>query len=908
MMSCLLCLAILQSCLSHGQKIPKNRIFDDDGMVLNMLQVQAQPLNTKINLSAGESRQPKKIHALMNQTFPRQIQVETSFFQKLEQEGAQLGLEDGIAVVVPGFGDPERAEVLKKNIAWLKTQDVPFDCVIYVYRSESEFPISAQDYAPCKLIRNLGYWMDHVRAFPLNQSRRRWVLHMVDSIEVHADVRLKRMIDIMKANGLRHAAPTFPIYNKYSIMAQDVTSEGPGRLVNFIELQLDLFSRDYFACLQDIIDDDNMMGWGMDRVLASLCEGKKGLLDEMTIHKMFTGSYDWDDAQESMAIYFYRLGKKFPQLTVFDPLNRSNNHLSQLKEPLDAVTDRAIPNLAPPNSSKFRMLEQKGAQDGLEDGIALIITGVAGFGDYKRCPLVKSNIAWMQSQGIPFECTIYVYYATNDFILVDDNYAPCKLVRLPGYRMDHLRHFSLNRTRRRWVLHMRDNIQPDANVKLGRMIDIMRANGLSHAAPTLPIDQRFLKNPIMGSRGNASGRMVSFIKFQMDMFSREHFACLQDMISDDNGIGWGLDMLMPSFCGGKRGLIDEMTVTQRYQELGREADFQRHVGIMLGQFVTKFPGLPLANTNTTYSELMEPLKSNASHPLLSRLSSTGHSQVAQLPSVGLVTTEQAIPNLVPPNTTKFRLLEREGSISGLEAGVAVILPGIESSQQARSAKKNIAWVKTQGIPFECTIYFNRTFKDLREQDFAPCKVVIHSGHWLDHLRAFSLMQTRRSWVLHMMEGIEPQADVNLSRMIGIMKANSLSHAAPTFPTYDRYPIMATVGQQPGRMVSFIELHMDMFSREYFACLQDTVSEDNGRGFGIDMLLPSLCNGRRGLIDEMSMLRNSTEPYRWDEADRTMGILLGELAVKFPGVSLADRNTTYSELVEPDKEEHVTETN
>lgn len=902
MMSCLLCLAILPSCLSHVGTIPENDIFTDRSMVLNMLQVQAQPLNTKSNMSAGDARQPDKVYAIKNEAFPRQLQGETSFFQNLEQEGAQKGLEEGIAVVVPGFGDPERAEVLKKNVAWLKTQDVPFDCSIYVYRSESEFPISSKDYAPCKLIRHPGYWMDHLRAFPLNRTRRRWVLHMVDSVVVHADVRLKRMIDIMKANGLRHAAPTFPMYNKYPIMAQDATSE-VGRSVKFIELQLDLFSRDYFACLQDTYDEDNAMGWGMDRVLSSLCEGGKGLIDEMTMQKVFTGSYAWDDASESMAIYFHRLEKKFPQLIVLDPMNRSNNHLSRLKEPLDALTDRAIPNLVPPNSSEFRMLEQKGAHDELEDGIALIITGWYGFGDYARCDLVKKNIAWIQSQGVPFECTIYAYYNAKDFILVDKNYAPCKLVRMPGYRMDHLRHFPLNQTRRRWILHMKDSMKPDANLKLSRMIDIMKANGLSHAAPTLPTSERF---PIMASRGKAPGRLVSFIKFQMDLFSREQFACLQDMINEDNSIGWGLDMVLPSFCGGKRGLIDDMTVTQPFKENYRQNDFERHVGIMLGQFVTKFPDLPLADLNTTYSELIEPVKSNVSHPLLSRLSSTGHSQIAQLPSVGFATSERAVPNLVPPNSTKFRILEKKGASSGLDAGIAVILPGIGNWQQARSVKKNIAWVKTQGVPFECTAYFNSSFEGLMEQDYAPCKVVIHPGHWLDHLRAFSLKQTRRRWVLHMMEGVEPQANLKLSRMIGIMKANTLSHAAPTFPTYEKYPIMATEGQKPGRMVSFIELQMDLFSRKYFACLQDLITEDNGRGFGIDVLLPALCDGRRGLIDEMSMLRNSTEPYRWGEADRNMGILLGELAIKFPGLQLVDRNATYSELTEPHKQDPVAE--
>merc|ERR1719329_1624980 len=46
----------------------------------------------------------------------------------------------------------------------------------------------------------------------------------------------------------------------------------------------------------------------------------------------------------------------------------------------------------------------------------------------------------------------------------------------------------------------------------------------------------------------------------------------------------------------------------------------------------------------------------------------------------------------------------------------------------------------------------------------------------------------------------------------------------------------------GRKVDFIELHMDLFSRRYFACLQDAVDANNTLGWGMDFMLPGLCGG------------------------------------------------------------------
>lgn len=265
------------------------------------------------------------------------FQPHATKFRRLEQEGAKRGLEDGIAVIVPGFGDEQRAELVKKNIRWLQSEGVPFDCTIYVYRTVAEFPLVEQEYAPCKLIRHPGHWMDHLKAFPLNETRRRWVLHLMDSIDP-LGVDLPRMINIMNANGLAHASPSFSeSYDRYPIMASQGASVG--RFVSFIELQLDMFSREYFACLQDLVSDENGMGWGMDYVLPSLCEGSIGIIDEMNMVKRYQGSYAWDEAVRRMEVFLKELAAKYPGL---DFVDRDSSYAQLVKpEPRTQAVEQA---------------------------------------------------------------------------------------------------------------------------------------------------------------------------------------------------------------------------------------------------------------------------------------------------------------------------------------------------------------------------------------------------------------------------------------------------------------------------------------------------------------------------------------------------------------------------------------
>lgn len=237
-------------------------------------------------------------------------------------------LEDGIAVIVPGLGNRTRVPTVQRNIQWLKTQGVPFECWVYVYRTEKDFPLDTSSLAPCKVVRHAGFWLSHMLAWPLEKTKMRWVLHMEDGTEPQSNVNLKQIFKIMVKNGLGHAAPTFdPLLETnpfcctgiYPLLARQETAK-VGRFVDFIEFHFDVLSREYFSCLQSHIDpsgdDDMMIGWGMDKLLPALCggavsgseveAGRIGLLDQMTIRKRHFGSYTYEHGQRGLELFLGR--------------------------------------------------------------------------------------------------------------------------------------------------------------------------------------------------------------------------------------------------------------------------------------------------------------------------------------------------------------------------------------------------------------------------------------------------------------------------------------------------------------------------------------------------------------------------------------------------------------------------
>lgn len=233
----------------------------------------------------------------------------------LQKDRQRKFIHDGVLVVVPGLGSEERALTVERNVQWLKRQNLPFECLIYVYLSEEEFPLAARRFEPCKLIRHAGRWLSHLKAVPLQTTKMQWVVHMEDGTEPQENVNLSMILQTMVANGLGWAAPTFDtsttpndyIDEQYPVLNRQASTR-IGRFVDFIELHFDVFTRDYFACLQrniDSSDDDILLGWGMDRLLPALCResGRLGLMDKMTMVKRHWGSYDHTAAQRGMDLF-----------------------------------------------------------------------------------------------------------------------------------------------------------------------------------------------------------------------------------------------------------------------------------------------------------------------------------------------------------------------------------------------------------------------------------------------------------------------------------------------------------------------------------------------------------------------------------------------------------------------------
>eukprot|EP00928_Gymnodinium_smaydae_P096864 TRINITY_DN863_c1_g1_i1.p1 TRINITY_DN863_c1_g1~~TRINITY_DN863_c1_g1_i1.p1 ORF type:complete len:332 (-),score=37.47 TRINITY_DN863_c1_g1_i1:28-960(-) len=241
--------------------------------------------------------------------------------QYAQAEQRLLDIEkEGFAVVIPGVANQERADLVARNIKWLRGQSLPFECWMYVYLSVEELPLNASDYEPCNIVRHEGFWMGHILALPLNTTRKPWVLHLMDSIEPQDSVNLKELTQIMLSNDLGMSSPTFDhslggvLHDYFPIMFRQ-TNKSIGRFVDYIELHFNVFSRNYFSCLQDNIAMDNLMGWGMAKLLASLCggaqdpivnAGRMGLIDKMTMKKWWGGSYDYADARKQMESYFHK--------------------------------------------------------------------------------------------------------------------------------------------------------------------------------------------------------------------------------------------------------------------------------------------------------------------------------------------------------------------------------------------------------------------------------------------------------------------------------------------------------------------------------------------------------------------------------------------------------------------------
>jgi len=212
-----------------------------------------------------------------------------------------------VLVVVPGFGNPNHAELLQNNIKWLRTQSVPITCDIYVY---AELPLVEAEYAPCKLIRRSGFWTE----FLADVSDERLlhidcVLIWLDDVEVAPDADMQRMLQIMKCNNLDVSSPAFhpDHHTQYEVLAchRPDLFLSVGRYVNFIEYQFTFFHVEAFRCLRKLVRPDvNPRGWGLDMEYPATCASKcMGVMDEVWMRDTSSGSYDRGQAKAEINAY-----------------------------------------------------------------------------------------------------------------------------------------------------------------------------------------------------------------------------------------------------------------------------------------------------------------------------------------------------------------------------------------------------------------------------------------------------------------------------------------------------------------------------------------------------------------------------------------------------------------------------
>jgi len=200
-------------------------------------------------------------------------------------------------------------------LSFMKNQSIPFDCVIYVYKTEEELPLDGAEFEPCKLVRHAGYWMDHLRAYPSHVSKRPYVLHWLDSIQAE-HVSVARMIHVLEKNKLAMVSPSYTggVWEAMSRSAgPDLDSSGHGgRTLSFVEFQLNLFTRESFHCLQSkmLWDAQIHFGWGVDELFPSICHAKVGVIDDMSIVKWRPSHelYDPEGAQQEQHETYRQLG------------------------------------------------------------------------------------------------------------------------------------------------------------------------------------------------------------------------------------------------------------------------------------------------------------------------------------------------------------------------------------------------------------------------------------------------------------------------------------------------------------------------------------------------------------------------------------------------------------------------
>lgn len=218
-----------------------------------------------------------------------------------------ISYQPRILVVVPGHGIPERSHVVQANLRRIAAQRVCATCLMFVYNNKLSNNTLAERFPTCRFTRQEGFWMHHLRAVPaVDVNAHDFVLLMIDGVEMNPDVDLYVLSRIMEANCLSLAGPACgSCKSKQQIRpVHTQPSYAVGRRVDYLDPQIQMYTPGAFLCLQRLVDHVGLgidpTGWSVSALSTSFCASRVGIVDAMTVEKIYSkSSYDWVEAERT---------------------------------------------------------------------------------------------------------------------------------------------------------------------------------------------------------------------------------------------------------------------------------------------------------------------------------------------------------------------------------------------------------------------------------------------------------------------------------------------------------------------------------------------------------------------------------------------------------------------------------
>lgn len=201
-----------------------------------------------------------------------------------------------ILIVVPGHGEPKRSHVTLANLARIERMRVHITCMMFVFGTKLTPELAASRFPQCSIKRQDGYWMHHLRQVPeADVHRHDFVLLMIDGVEMNADVDLQMLSHIMQQNCLSVSGPACGSCKSKQLI-HPMPGVAVGRRVQYIDPQVTMYTPNAFLCLQRLIDviglENDPSGWSISQLLTNFCNNRVGIVDAMSVEKIYSKSYD----------------------------------------------------------------------------------------------------------------------------------------------------------------------------------------------------------------------------------------------------------------------------------------------------------------------------------------------------------------------------------------------------------------------------------------------------------------------------------------------------------------------------------------------------------------------------------------------------------------------------------------